>query len=143
MARNVEAAQAVEEARPEVPDANFVSYRTDCIRLASVSSIERAHMRERGWGSSKDGGVMKTLIVVSVLTLGLASPAFAAGTSQEKYFVTVDTVGNCSLVRSDGTLSAGKKPLGNADGYESMEDAKKFLDEIRNDQAKCKGVVAG
>jgi hypothetical protein len=86
---------------------------------------------------------MKRLIVIGALALGLASPAFAAGDSQEKYFVTVDTVGNCSVVLSGGTLSAGKEVIGDTSGYASMEDAKKFLDEIRDDQAKCKGVVAG
>jgi hypothetical protein len=84
---------------------------------------------------------MKRLIVASVLAFGLASPALAA----EKYFVTVDTVGNCSVVQSlpDTGLSAGKKAIGNTDGYASMEDAKKYLGEIRDDDAKCKGVVAG
>ena len=84
---------------------------------------------------------MKRLIVASVLTVGLASPALAA----EKYFVTVDTVGNCSVVQSiPGTgHSAGKKAIGNTDGYASMEDAKKYLDEIRDDASACKGVVAG
>jgi hypothetical protein len=84
---------------------------------------------------------MKKLIVASVLTAGLASPALAA----EKYFVTVDTVGNCSIVQSlPGTgMSAGKKAIGNTDGYASMEDAKKYLAEIRDDDATCNGVVAG
>jgi len=84
---------------------------------------------------------MKRLIVTCLLTVGLASPALAA----EKYFVTVDTVGNCSIVLDiPGTdLSAGKKLLGNADGYDSMEAAKKYLDEIRDDDSQCKGVVVG
>jgi len=84
---------------------------------------------------------MKRLIVASVLAAGLASPALAA----EKYFVTVDTVGNCSIVQSlpDTGMSAGKKPIGNTDGYASMEDAKKYLAEIRDDASACKGVVAG
>jgi hypothetical protein len=84
---------------------------------------------------------MKTPIVASVLTLGFASPALAA----EKYFVTVDTVGNCSIIQSlPGTgMSAGKKAIGNTDGYASMEEAKKYLDEIRNDDARCNGVVGG
>jgi hypothetical protein len=84
---------------------------------------------------------MKRLIVASVLTFGLAAPALAA----EKYFVTVDTVGNCSVVKSiPGTgHSAGKEAIGNTDGYASMEDAKKYLDEVRDDDSKCKGVVAG
>ncbi len=85
--------------------------------------------------------MMKKLIVASVLTFGLASPALAA----EKYFVTVDTVGNCSVVQSlPGTgLSAGKEAIGNQDGYASMEAAQKYLAEIRDDDSKCKGVVAG
>jgi len=84
---------------------------------------------------------MKRLIVASVLAVGWTSPALAA----EKYFVTVDTIGHCSIVRSlpDTGMSAGKEAIGNTDGYASMEDAKKYLDEIRDDSAKCKGVVAG
>jgi hypothetical protein len=39
---------------------------------------------------------MKKLIVTSILAIGLATPALAA----EKYFVTIDTVGNCSIVQS-------------------------------------------
>jgi hypothetical protein len=39
--------------------------------------------------------------------------------------------------------SAGKTAIGNAGGYDSLEAAKQFLDEIRNDESKCKGVVAG
>jgi hypothetical protein len=83
---------------------------------------------------------MKRLIAISLLAVGLGTPAFAAG---EKYFVTVDTVGNCSVVRSEGNLSAGKKAIGNASGYDSMDAAMSHLDEIRNDTATCKGVVAG
>jgi hypothetical protein len=40
-------------------------------------------------------------------------------------------------------LSAGKKAIGNTDGYDSMEAAKKYLDEIRDDDSKCKGVIVG
>lgn len=85
--------------------------------------------------------MMKKLIVASVLTFGLASPVLAA----EKYFVTVDTVGNCSIVQSlpDTGMSAGKKAVGNQDGYASMEAAQKYLAEIRDDDTTCKGVVAG
>jgi hypothetical protein len=75
---------------------------------------------------------MKTLIVAGLLAIGATAPAFAA----EKYFVTVDTVGNCSVVQSmPGTgLSAGKTAIGDTNGYG---------DEVRNDTSKCKGVVAG
>jgi hypothetical protein len=75
------------------------------------------------------------------LFAGLTTPSLAA----EKYFVTVDTVGNCSIVLDmPGTdLSAGKTAIGNAEGYGSIEDAKKFLDQVRDDTSKCKAVVVG
>jgi hypothetical protein len=84
---------------------------------------------------------MKKWIVAGLLAIGATVPAFAA----EKYFVTVDTVGNCSVVQSmpGSGLSAGKTAIGETDGYDSMDAAKKFLDEVRNDTSKCKGVVAG
>ena len=83
---------------------------------------------------------MKKLIVTSLLAIGLASPALAA----EKYFVTVDTVGNCSVILDiPGTeLSAGKESIGAAEGYDSMEDAKAALEEMK-DEKGCKGVVVG
>jgi hypothetical protein len=89
----------------------------------------------------EENAEMKKWIVTSALVLGMAGSAFAA----EKYFVTVDTVGNCSVVRSaPGTgLSAGKSAIGNADGYDSMDAARKFLDEVKSDGSQCKGVVAG
>jgi hypothetical protein len=84
---------------------------------------------------------MKKWIVTSLLVIGLVTPVLAA----EKFFITVDTVGNCSIVQSlpDTGLSAGKRAIGNTGGYDSMEAAQKYLEEIRNDEAKCKGVVAG
>jgi hypothetical protein len=84
---------------------------------------------------------MKKWIVTGLLVIGLAPAALAA----EKFFITVDTVGNCSVVQSAPTtgLSAGKTAIGNTGGYDSMEAAQKFLEEIRNDESKCKGVVAG
>ena len=84
---------------------------------------------------------MRKWIVAGLLLAGVTTPALAA----EKYFVTVDTVGNCSIVLDmPGTdLSAGKTAIGNTDGYGSMEDAKKFLDQVRDDTSKCKAVVVG
>jgi len=84
---------------------------------------------------------MKKWMIGGLLTILTTSSAFAA----EKYFITVDTVGNCSVVRSmPGTgQSVGKTAIGDTNGYDSMESAKKFLDEIRDDSSKCKGVVAG
>lgn len=80
---------------------------------------------------------MKKSVVASLLVLGMATAAFAA--TEDKWFVTIDTVGNCSV--SQGKPSEGQKAAGESGGYASAEDAKKFLDSIRNDEAQCKGVV--
>jgi hypothetical protein len=82
---------------------------------------------------------MKKLIVTRLLGLGvigLASPASAA----EKYFVTIDTVGNCSVVQGlPGTgFSAGKEALGATTPWKPQRN---IWDEIRDD--KCEGVVVG
>jgi hypothetical protein len=78
---------------------------------------------------------MKKCVVASLLVVGLATPALAA----EKAYVTVDTVGNCSAIF--GKPGTGKTVIGETGGYDSMDAAKKALDEVRNDEAKCKGVV--
>jgi hypothetical protein len=80
---------------------------------------------------------MKKCVVASVLVFGLAGAAWAA--TENMWFVTVDTVGHCSV--GQGKPSAGQKALGESGGYASKDDAKKFLDGIRGDQAQCKGVV--
>jgi len=88
---------------------------------------------------------MKKLVATSVLAtglfaLGLTAPASAA---EEKYFVTIDTVGMCSVILDiPGTeLSAGKTAIADTDGYGTMEDAKAALAEIKDE--KCEGVVVG
>ncbi len=78
---------------------------------------------------------MKKCVVVSLLAIGLASSAFAA----EKYFVTVDTVGNCTVL--EGPPSAGQTALGQTGGYDSKDAAETALKEVRGDTSKCKGVV--
>lgn len=78
---------------------------------------------------------MKKYVVASVLVVGLAAPALAAA----KFYVTVDTVGNCSVV--EGGPSAGQTALGETGGYASKDEAKKALDGVRGDESKCKGVV--
>jgi hypothetical protein len=78
---------------------------------------------------------MKKSVVVSLLAIGLASSAFAA----EKYFVTVDTVGNCTVL--EGPPSAGQTALGQTGGYDSKDAAETALKEVRGDTSKCKGVV--
>jgi hypothetical protein len=80
---------------------------------------------------------MKKCVVASVLVFGLAGAAWAA--TENNWFVTVDTVGNCSV--SQGKPSEGQKALAEAGGYASKEDAKKVLDGIRGDEATCKGVI--
>ncbi|HXG79976.1 MAG TPA: hypothetical protein VNJ31_11660 [Methyloceanibacter sp.] len=77
----------------------------------------------------------KGVVVALVLTFGLAAPTLAA----TKYYVTVDTVGNCSVI--EGTPSAGQTPILQTSGYDSEDAADKALAEVRNDTSKCKGVV--
>jgi len=80
---------------------------------------------------------MKKWIVASRLIIGMTPAVLAA----EKFFVTVDTVGNCSVHQSPP--SAGKTAIGHTGGYHSLEAAKQFLDEIRNDESKCKACLLG
>ena len=77
---------------------------------------------------------MKTQLLATLFVLGLVVPAWAM---EANYFVTIDTVGNCSVAH--GKPSAGQEPLGESAGYASYEDAKASLDGIRDD--KCEGVV--
>jgi hypothetical protein len=58
---------------------------------------------------------MKKCVIASVLVFGMASPAWAA--TESMWFVTADTVGNCSV--SQGKPSAGQTALGEAGGYAS------------------------
>ena len=87
---------------------------------------------------------MKKLIVTSVFATGLFAAGLATtAMAAEKYFVTVDTVGMCSVILDiPGTeLSAGKTSIGAAEGYDTMEDAKAALAKIKDE--KCEGVVVG
>jgi hypothetical protein len=79
--------------------------------------------------------VKKTLVVMIAL-LGMAGTALAAGA---KYYVEMDTVGNCSVVDSKPSASAGMTILGDKNGYASQEDATKALKALP--KGKCKGVV--
>ena len=80
---------------------------------------------------------MNRVIVASLLAFGMSSAAFAA--TEDKWFVTVDTVGNCSIAQ--GKPSEGQKALGETGGYASVEEARSHLDSIGDDEAHCKGVV--
>jgi hypothetical protein len=79
---------------------------------------------------------MRKCVVASLVAFGLATTSAVAA---EKYFVTVDTVGNCSVL--EGPPSAGQTALGQTGGYDSKDAAETALKEIRGDASKCKGVV--
>lgn len=80
---------------------------------------------------------MTRILVASLLAIGMTTAAYAA--TEDKWFVTVDTVGNCSVAQ--GKPSAGQNALGEAGGYASIEEARSHLNSIREDKAQCKGVV--
>ena len=79
---------------------------------------------------------MKKMTIVLIAVATMTGPALAAGA---KYYVEQDTVGNCSVVNSKPSASAGMKILGNKDGYASKDDATKALKGLPNN--KCKGIV--
>lgn len=80
---------------------------------------------------------MTKFLLASLVVAGLTTAAWAA--TAEKWFVTVDTVGNCSVAQ--GKPSAGQKALGETGGYATQDEAGSFLESIRGDEAICKGVV--
>lgn len=82
---------------------------------------------------------MRGLIAGTFAVAAVAVLASGPAAAESKYYVTVDTVKNCSV--STGKPSAGQKALGEADGYASKEDADKKLAEIRDDASICSGVV--
>jgi hypothetical protein len=79
---------------------------------------------------------VKKIPLIAIALIGLAAPALAAGA---RYFVEMDTVGNCSVVDSKPAASAGMKILGDKKGYASKDDATKALNALP--KGKCKGVV--
>ena len=79
---------------------------------------------------------MRKYAIASILVVTLATSALAAGA---RYYVEIDTVGNCSVVDSKPSANSGMKILGDKGGYASKEDAIKALNGLPKD--KCKGVV--
>jgi hypothetical protein len=79
---------------------------------------------------------MKKMTMVLFALVAMTGYAFAAGT---QYFVEQDTVGNCSVVDSKPSASAGMKILGNKSGYASKDAATKFLKGLPS--GKCQGIV--
>ncbi len=79
---------------------------------------------------------MKNISLVTIALIGMTAPALAAGA---RYYVEMDTVGNCSVVDSKPAASSGMKILGDKGGYASKDDATKALTALP--KSKCKGVV--
>jgi len=75
-------------------------------------------------------------VMTAVALIGLATPALAASA---RYYLEIDTVGNCSLVDSKPGEHAGMTILGDKNGYALKEDAAKALRALPKD--KCKGIV--
>jgi len=75
-------------------------------------------------------------VMTAVALIGLATPALAASA---RYYLEIDTVGNCSVVDSKPGEHAGMTILGDKNGYASTEDAAKALKALPKD--KCKGIV--
>jgi hypothetical protein len=79
---------------------------------------------------------MKKLALASLAVFAFAAPTAAAGA---KYYVEIDTVGNCSVVDSKPSANSGMKMLGDKSGYASKEVATKALNGLPKE--KCKGIV--
>lgn len=79
---------------------------------------------------------MKKMTMVLIAVAAMTGPALAAGA---KYYVEQDTVGNCSVVDSKPSASAGMTILGNKDGYATKDAAKAFLNGLP--KGKCQGIV--
>jgi hypothetical protein len=76
---------------------------------------------------------MRRYLIASLLMFSLATPGFAA----TKYYLVIDTVGNCAAIESEPSAHAGMKIIGNKGGYDSADAAKKALKDMK----ECKGVV--
>ena len=75
---------------------------------------------------------MKKGVLVALLVVGFALPAAAA----EKFYTTINTVGDCGMIRNP-TPSSGMKRIGPDEGYDSREAARAAL----ADNKDCKGIV--
>jgi hypothetical protein len=79
---------------------------------------------------------MKKVVIAGLALLAMAGSALAA---KARYYVEMDTVGNCSVVDSKPSAGAGMKILGDKGGYASKDAATKALKGLP--KGKCKGVV--
>jgi hypothetical protein len=80
---------------------------------------------------------MGRFAIAGVLTLALASSALAAAAA--KYYVVIDTVGNCAVVDSKPAGHAGMSILGDKGGYAAKDAADKALKALP--KGKCTGIV--
>jgi hypothetical protein len=80
---------------------------------------------------------MQRSVLALVVLAALASPALAQESA--KYYVVVDTVGNCSVI--EGSVSTGKTAIAEKSGYDAKDAAMKALEEIAADEEHCKDVV--
>jgi len=81
--------------------------------------------------------MQRSTLVLAVVLAGLASPALAQDSA--KYYVVVDTVGNCSVI--EGRVSTGKTAIAEKSGYDAKDAAMKALEEVAGDAETCKDVV--
>lgn len=58
---------------------------------------------------------MRRYLIASLLTFSLVTPGFAAA----KYYLVIDTVGNCAAIESEPSAHAGMKTIGNKGDYDS------------------------
>jgi hypothetical protein len=79
---------------------------------------------------------MNKMMMITIALIGLTSQALAASA---RYYLEIDTVGNCSVVDSKPSEHAGMTILGDKNGYASKEDAAKALKALPKE--KCKGIV--
>ncbi|MGO8841261.1 MAG: hypothetical protein ACLQF1_09055 [Methyloceanibacter sp.] len=77
---------------------------------------------------------MKMYLIGSILTVGLATQALAAG-APTQHFAVMDTVGNCAVVDTLPSKVSGLKIVGDKVGYKTEAEAQKALG------SECKSVI--
>ena len=77
---------------------------------------------------------MKTPLMATFLTVGLASQVVAAPAATS-HFAVKDPVGNCAVVDTHPSKGSGLKIMGEKSGYRSEADAQNALG------SRCKSVI--
>ena len=104
------------------------------LRLAPATAVRIWYKGRLTRASKKEPYVNRTIIAITLI--GLTIPALAASA---RYYLEIDTVGNCSVVDSKPSDHAGMMILGDKNGYASKQDAAKALKALPKD--KCRGIV--